>query len=416
MFFKKADSSPADSARIDLEDRQSCSYWKREHYIPIRKADLITRLSSELSGEDRNRFLELCRLLDAMLSLEFNEILDDVKAAYAAANPDVDTHDIQNSEPGDDENLDELFARFESILKRANFQKLSGEQIQEAVGTASQFGVRLKLNLNTFNRLDVYVRGDIVHHRHPPGKTRSKVSPRIDVPIYQRLVAVFQPNDKLLVAECDSSDFVYLKLMKNVPHQDVDMMLPGGRVQISMLDGGKILWPTVSGLCIAGVKIFKGAVILAVAGFYHALALLLFVFGTLGYGMKSFIGYRQIKAKYEHDRTRSMYFRNLDNNAGVLHRLIDEAHEQELRETVLGYFVLWQDAGEYRWTAEQIDWRAESKLRDLTKIDIDFEVDDAVAKLERYGLIVKNDDGSWRAERIHRAISAVDSRLHSLLP
>ena len=417
MFFNKSKRAPVVDARIDPKDINSCSYWKREHYIPIRKADLIDRLATELSGDDRERFLELCKLLDATLSLEFNAILGKLKRAYASANPDADTRNLDP--PSDDiksDCVDELFSHFESVLKRANFQKLSVEQVKDAIGTASDFGVRLKLDLNAFDRLDVYARGDIVHHRSRDGKANSKASDRIDVPIYQRLVAIFQPNEELPIHGCEPSDMVYLKLMKNVPHEDVDMMLPGGQVQMSMLDGGKVLLPTVSGLFIAITKILKGAVILAFAKLYQVLALVLFVVGTLSYGWKSFSGYKRIKATYEHNVTKSMYFRSLDNNAGVLHRLIDEAHEQELRETVLGYFVLWRAASEYEWTANQIDRKAEEKLRAMTKIDIDFEVEDAIAKLERFGLVQRNVNGTWRAERIHRAISAVDTRLHALLP
>ena len=143
---------------------------------------------------------------------------------------------------------------------------------------------------------------------------------------------------------------------------------------------------------------------------------MLFAIGTLSYGWKSFSGYKRIKENYEHNVTKSMYFRSLDNNAGVLHRLVDEAHEQEFRETILGYFVLWQDASGYEWTAGQVDRKAEEKLRSMTNIDIDFEVEDAIAKLERFGLVIKSDNGTWRAERIHRAISAVDGRLHAMLP
>lgn len=416
MFFKKSKGAPID-AQIDLEDMDSCSYWKREHYIPIRKAELIDRLAAELSGSDRERFLELCKLIDATLSLEFNSVLDQLKSAYASANPDSDTRTLASKTDESTTNLaGELFSTFESVLKRANFQKLSVEQIKEAIGTASDFGVRLKLDLDAFDRLDVYARGDVVHHRTRDGKLSRKLSSTIDVPIYKRLVAIFQPNERLSIDGCESSDMIYLKLMKNVPHEDVNMMLPGGKVQMSILDGGKVILPTLSGLCIAISKILKGAVILAFAKLYQVVGLVLFAIGTLSYGWKSFSGYKRIKENYEHNVTKSMYFRSLDNNAGVLHRLVDEAHEQEFRETILGYFVLWQDASGYDWTAGQVDRKAEEKLRSMTNIDIDFEVEDAIAKLERFGLVIKSDNGTWRAERIHRAISGVDGQLHAMLP
>src|SRR5437868_3174186 len=53
--------------------------------------------------------------------------------------------------------------------------------------------------------------------------------------------------------------------------------------------------------------------------------------------------------------TRSLYFQTLDSNAGVLMRLLDEAEEQECRETLLAYFCLWKYAPAQGWTAAHLD-------------------------------------------------------------
>ncbi len=58
---------------------------------------------------------------------------------------------------------------------------------------------------------------------------------------------------------------------------------------------------------------------------------------TCGYGVRSFYGYLQTKQKYQLNLTESLYYQNLDNNAGVISRLLDEAEEQENREAVLAY-------------------------------------------------------------------------------
>ena len=36
----------------------------------------------------------------------------------------------------------------------------------------------------------------------------------------------------------------------------------------------------------------------------------------------------------------SLYFKNLDNNAGVFHHLVDAAEEEEFKEAVLAYYFL----------------------------------------------------------------------------
>ena len=90
---------------------------------------------------------------------------------------------------------------------------------------------------------------------------------------------------------------------------------------------------------ISAYKAIKGALLAAAAGIYGILTVLGV---TVGYGMRSFYGYLQTKQKYQLNLTESLYYQNLDNNAGVLTRLLDEAEEQENREAALAYFFLWR--------------------------------------------------------------------------
>jgi len=77
--------------------------------------------------------------------------------------------------------------------------------------------------------------------------------------------------------------------------------------------------------------------------------------GGIGYGYKSFYGYQQTRQRYHLTLTQSLYFQNLDNNAGVLFRLLDEAEEQECRESLLAYYFLWRRAGDTGWPAERLE-------------------------------------------------------------
>jgi hypothetical protein len=83
--------------------------------------------------------------------------------------------------------------------------------------------------------------------------------------------------------------------------------------------------------------------------------------------------------------TESLYFRNLDNNAGVFHHLIDAAEEEEFKEAVLAYyFLLVSGAG---LTRQELDHVVERWLAERWNCRINFEVDDALKKLERLGII-----------------------------
>src|SRR5258708_34741537 len=77
--------------------------------------------------------------------------------------------------------------------------------------------------------------------------------------------------------------------------------------------------------------------------------------GLAGYGYKSYYDYQQTRQAYHLNLTQSLYFQNLDSNAGVMTRLFDEAEEQEMRTTLLAYYCLWRYAGASGATAEDLD-------------------------------------------------------------
>jgi hypothetical protein len=74
----------------------------------------------------------------------------------------------------------------------------------------------------------------------------------------------------------------------------------------------------------------------------------------------------------------------LDNNAGVLHRVIDDAEESECKESLLAYYFLLM-MGE-AVTSTELDEMTEAWLAERWQCRIDFEIDDALGKLQTLGL------------------------------
>ncbi len=386
-------------------------HWRRENYIPVRKAELADLLAreAELSAEERSAFRQFCQLLESVFHYEFHAQLEALKNAYAPFDPDSDTNPI---EPLDDaecaRRIDAVFKQLVWLLERANFVRLSREDIALALGTASEWGLVLKVDFEAFEQLEVYARGDIVGRRARRRWQTLFRPEQVEVPIYQRLIIVYRFRGDHCTDSRVSPHHVYLKTFKNIPKLDLDMLLPGSRVRMSLLDQGKILLPTVSGVAIAGWKLFQGAVVVAAAGVYGLLSYATLLVGTLGYGVKSFFGYLRTQQKYQLNLTRSLYYQNLDNNAGVVFRLLDEAEEQECREALLAYYFLWRRAGSEGWSSERLDREIEAYLDHEIGIAVDFEVADALAKLERLSLAEQCSPGCWRAVPIERALVALD--------
>ena len=66
--------------------------------------------------------------------------------------------------------------------------------------------------------------------------------------------------------------------------------------------------------------------------------------------------YRFKKIQFLQALTDNLFFRNLDNNAGTIHRILDDALEEEVKEAILAYrFLLDRPA-----TEAELDTRVES--------------------------------------------------------
>ena len=390
-----------------------------EHFIPLRKSDLIDRLcqSPALVAEEVDSFRRLCQLLDATLHFEYHAHFETLKDAYAAFDPDCDTQSPGAlTDAAKQIRLDHLFDRFTWLLERANFRQLSSADWEAALAAASAHGLSLEVDVDFFDRLEMYSRGEataVQVHRSWRNFYRRQ---RTEVPAFQRLVIVFRLRPGRRTAGKFDTQNVFIKLFKDIPKIDLEMLLPGTRVKMSLKDRVKIVMPTVSGLVISAYKAIKGALLAAAAGVYGIFAVLGV---TAGYGMRSFYGYLQTKQKYQLNLTESLYYQNLDNNAGVISRLLDEAEEQENREAVLAYFYLWRardsqidsalSTGTSRGlTADELDEQIEAFLRHKLGRPIDFEVDDALAKLLRFGLVRRTKDQRYIALPISQALQTLD--------
>jgi hypothetical protein len=101
----------------------------------------------------------------------------------------------------------------------------------------------------------------------------------------------------------------------------------------------------------------------------------------------------------------SLYFKNLGNNSGVFHSLLDASEEEELKEAVLAYGFLRNSA--VALTARELDETIETWFRDEMQTDLDFDVADALQKLKKIG-IGKESRGKWEVLPLSKALKRVD--------
>ena len=390
-------------------------FTDREHFIPLRKDELIDLLCADkaLAAADQDLFRQFGRLVSATYHHQFHQRLEELKAAYAPFDPDRDTRPLVRLTGGErQERLNLLLRDFRWLMERANFVHLSRDDIEPTLKETSDWGVHTHVDFGAFEHLAIFARGDTFQKRT---RRRWRGLYRLEearVPTYQRLVMILKLRPDRKYGPSVNTDCVYLKVFKDIPKVDVKMLLPTARVRLTMFDRGKITFPLLTG---AGAALFsmtddvlRALLQVATVGPMAAPMLLWGIAtGGIGYGYRSWYGYQQTKQRYHLTLTQSLYFQNLDSNAGVLTRLLDEAEEQEAREAILAYYFLWRRAGEPGWTGPELDDCVETYLEANAGLKVDFEIGDALNKLERMHVVRKSGD-RYGAVPIEKALERLD--------
>ncbi|MDH3222015.1 MAG: TMEM143 family protein, partial [Gammaproteobacteria bacterium] len=226
---------------------------------------------------------------------------------------------------------------------------------------------------------------------------------------YDRVVVYIRVRDDF---EQDGQDFAgcragatLLKLFRNVPGADLEMLFPNTRVRMRLLDKLLIGVPAlVSGGIVLTTKLGASLVLLgSLFGYWLGvssqpaeldragiMALLAGVAALGGYLWKQFNNFKNRKLRFMQALTQNLYFKNLDNNAGVFYRLADDAEEEESKEAILAYYFLL--TADQPMTRGELDRAIELWFDERWDCRIDFEIEDALHKLVCLGLVEESDD------------------------
>ena len=100
-------------------------YKDREHYIPLRRSDLVRLLCQDkgLPVTEREPFRQFARLVTAVFHFEYQQQLEELKDAYAPFDPDAETQPLKPLPAEEREaKLGQTFDAFVRLMERANFK------------------------------------------------------------------------------------------------------------------------------------------------------------------------------------------------------------------------------------------------------------------------------------------------------
>jgi len=415
------------------------AYADRERFIPVEKTELVQRLAEVDLGAsaNRERFLLFSKILDSLFHFEFHELTEALTSSYHPFNPDSDT--VATRRYSQEERIAReahLMETFKRVLNQANYQQITETDLAYAIHRESLFRINLWVDFDDFENQLIFRRGSRTHRvRRKKWLFKEET---VDITVYDRVALIIKYKDAahFKAAKRETLNFapgtMIVKLFKNIPKGDLEMLFPNAQVRMKIRDklllGGVALGGGISVMVKAGAGLIAMASVLwlmarsvitsggqmpglgpvEISGMVGGMTALAAIGAFL---FKQWNSYKNRKIKFMKMLGDNLYFKNLDNNAGVFYHIIADAEEEEFKEALLGYsFLLKSEAGR---TARALDDRVEAWFNETYEVPIDFEIEDALGKLERLKLckiIGQDDTGSplWAAVALPEACERLD--------
>ena len=396
---------------------------KKENYIPFSKEILLEKqLEQSYTNEtDANNFKRLFHILEHYFHYEGFGLNQQLKLNYAHFDPDrLPEERVLYANKS---NLNTFHAIFKKVLERGNFEKIDEEVLQNAINASDLVGLNLHIDFEDYEGYYLYARG----------LTKSKEQVKrflfwkkeVEIEYYDRVVIYLHYKDTTYfeTKKIDPEKLhfdpnsIVLKIFKRVPKNDLETIFPNAEPKMSLKDK-LLLWiPAIGGgVPILSTKVipalmklgaaYKGGNLLHLQGLKTTLmqsGIALVVLGL--YLFRQFKGYQNKKNNFQKMLTDSLYFKNLGNNGGVFHSLIDASEEEEMKETILAYSFLLQN--KQPTSADELDQLIESWFKKEFNCELDFDVHDALSKLQHIGLAQVH-NGQWIVLPMEKALQRVD--------
>jgi len=393
------------TARIsDLAESQ-----KHDQFIPVRKEDLFSALIKQgdlADPAERELFWRFARTLRTICHYEYSETLDRLRDDYYYFDPEIAGHAAADRAKSNCA-YDDLIQSLDKLLKDANFEELPHEAVADAHRKRT-VPVEVRAEHDDFREVRFYKRGRHVDRFEVTewfGLRRREVK----IEVFDDIVLVVAMKTRaeigsrrelrILKRRKIIPGSVLLKYFRNIACGDLYALFPNARVVMSNFDKAFLGVPAIAGGIPILLKLYATvSVLLLVAGIYFggsgsvadadmktALAALMGIMALGGFAVRQWLKYRHKTLKYHMELNENIYFRNVNNNAGIFDYLIATAEDQESKEAVLTYQFIRK--AEVAPTATEVAGRVETWLAKNFVVNVEFKISNALETLNRFGLV-----------------------------
>jgi hypothetical protein len=402
---------------------------RRDGYIAARKAELAHAIAADggLPPADAQAAGDLFKLLGALLHHEAHERLEMLKALYDPLDPDAppSRRDVSLA----------AFEAFETALAdsltRANFVEIDPDSVQTRAATKLITGLSIKPSQAGIRRVRFFARGVRPEHvvvkrwlglRRQEVEVQSMNDVVVLVGFKAEDEAVQRADRKALqrMRRGVRQGAALIKHFRNVAAPELVTLHPGAKPSMRPRDqvflaapaivaGAPVLlnlWPALTVIFAVLAAYFGAQGVIEENELKRAVAAMSGLVAVGAFVMRQRLKYEAQTLRYQKQLADTVYFRNLANNAGVLDLLVGAGEEQDVKEAFLAYGLL-RRAGRPLARGE-IDNFAEDFLRERFGLEIDFEIHDALDKLERLGLVTREGE-TYAAVEPGEGLSRLDA-------
>jgi hypothetical protein len=412
-----AEAPQAAAAGDDLIEEILAHADEREKFIPVTRAALMERLTHPQSwrGNQSKEALRFFRYLDYWRQATYSAHMLEMSQAYEPFNPDSDLLVTRRYSDAERSALQSrLLEQTQMLLEQANYTRIDPSDIELILTRDSHYGLDLHVDLQAFDELLIYYRG-ATKRRHSRRDARKLYifKEEYDVPIFQRLFVLFKlkpieqrVQEVMQAQKCDrkaaekivrglrgalaaeiNSDSIYMKLFKNIPRSDIEMVFPNTKVRFRLLDKLRLGVTAGGGF---GMGVVGTATKLMVAANPVALAGAAVTLGGLAF--RQAMKFIHKRNEYMVTMAQNLYFHALADNRGVMNVLADRAAEEDVKEEILLYSVLAKEPVHVN-ELNDIDVAIEQQLFNTFGMNLNFDLHDALQRLQRDGIVQIQPDG-----------------------
>jgi hypothetical protein len=382
----------------------------RDPFIPVRKADLLDALIEHgplADAHERDEFRRVCRLLAAIQHYEYFELLERLRHDYYYFNPELEPHTRVDDAKLENAYAD-LVASFTATVADANFIEVPNADIAHAHRTHALTRVALEVSLDDFREVRFFQRG---HHSETIERSEwfGLRSRNHEVTVYDDVILFAAMKSEVEIASRRERKnlaqrrmrpgSVLIKHFRNIAANDLNALFPNVRIVMSMFDMLFLSVPALAGAIPILINLASTVVVLfLVIGFYlgvvaavehdelkRAFAAMSGLAALIGFVMRQWLRYQRQSLKYQKEVTDNVYFRNINNNAGMFDYIVGAAEEQECKEAFLAYYFL--RTARTAPTQIELERQIESWLKATFDLAIEFKVSEALNRLDRLRLL-----------------------------